>query len=66
MDGMTDVGGVPAWLSEPLGGEQPPNEAEQLGRLKRLREQVSIGQDQPATGKILGSEPGRPLLPSGA
>jgi hypothetical protein len=28
--GITGVGGVPAWLDEPLGREEPPNEVQQL------------------------------------
>ena len=58
MDGMTGPGGVPAWLDEQLGREELPNQVKQLGRLKRLRQQVSVRQDQPATDKILGSGKG--------
>jgi len=56
MDGMTRPGGVPPWCAEEPGREELPNQVEQLGGLKRLCEQVPVGQDQPATDKILGSE----------
>jgi hypothetical protein len=57
MDGMTGPGGVPAWLDEQLGWGELPNQIKELGRLKGFSQEASLGQDQPATGKILGSEP---------
>ena len=51
MDGMTGLGGVPAWLSEPLGGDEPSHEVDQLAMCKRLREEVSVRQHQPARAR---------------
>jgi hypothetical protein len=51
-------GGVPAWLGEPLGLEEATNEAEQLLRLKRLREEVPVREDKPAADQVFRGECG--------
>jgi hypothetical protein len=56
MDGITGLGGVPAWLEEPLGGQETPNKAEQRLISKRFGEQVPVRQDEPSTAKVLWGE----------
>jgi len=46
MDGVTGIGS-PAWLSEPLRGDESSHEVKQLAVCKRLCEEVPVPQDQP-------------------
>jgi hypothetical protein len=54
MDGKTGVGGVPAWLDEPLGGEEALEEAEKFVGRMRLCEEMPVREDKPAAGQVLG------------
>ena len=49
---------LPGRLDEPLGGEEPANEAEQLARRKRLCEEVAMSQDEPPARQVLRGEGG--------
>jgi hypothetical protein len=54
MNGMTEVGGVPSWLRQPLSRNQPAHEVEQLAVSKPLGEEMSVRQHQLAPRQSVG------------